>query len=210
MTRVTQPRSFPKPVRAVVGPIELLWALIGLLLTVGGTFLEAFVASPPWAWSTKGIPAYSLGVTYQIGAVLLVGCLGGKNAGVLSQIAYLTLGLTWFPIFAQGGGIGYVHEPSFGYLVGFIPGAWICGYLAFKTSPKLESLAASCIAGLALIHLTGIFYLGLANAIGLTLRNNLPLMEAILKYSLYLLPGQLAVVCATTVIAFVLRQLMFY
>lgn len=73
---------------------QLLWSMIGLLLTMGGTFLEAYGVSLPWSWSQHRIQTFSLGVSYQIGAVLLVGCLGGKNAGALSQIAYLVMGLT--------------------------------------------------------------------------------------------------------------------
>jgi len=102
-------------------PIELIWAVIGLLLTIGGTFLPASVTIPIGLWDDRGLQAYSLGVTYQIGAVLLVGCMGGKNAAALSQIAYLALGLTLWPVFSQGGGIGYLKEASFGYLLGFVP-----------------------------------------------------------------------------------------
>ena len=111
---------------------QLLWSMIGLLLTMGGTFLEAYGITFPWNWSKHGIQTFSLGVTFQIGAVLLVGCLGGKNAGALSQIAYLVMGLTLLPVFADGGGIGYVKLSQFGYLLGFIPGAWICGLLPLK------------------------------------------------------------------------------
>ena len=189
---------------------ELLWALIGLILTIGGTFLEAFVATPTFSWAPISVRAYSLGVTYQIGAVLLVGCLGGKNAAALSQIAYIMLGLTWFPVFAQGGGIGYLKEPSFGYILGFIPAAWICGYLAFKAAPKLESLAFSCLAGLLSIHLTGAVYMALASTLGWMNKTGFSLQQALMKYSLYPLPGQIAVVCAVTVLAFTLRHLMFY
>lgn len=190
-------------------PNELLWALIGLLLTIGGTFLEAFVTNPPWDWSGQGVHTVSLGVTYQIGAVLLAGCLGGKNAGALSQIAYVVLGLN-LPVFTQGGGISYLKEPSFGYLLGFIAGAWVCGYLAFRMPPRVESLAFSCICGLLTIHAYGVGYLIIFNTINLKASGGLSLMQAILKYSIYPLPGQLVVVCAVTVLAFALRQLMFY
>lgn len=190
-------------------PNELLWALIGLLLTIGGTFLEAFVTNPPWDWSGQGVHTVSLGVTYQIGAVLLAGCLGGKNAGALSQIAYVVLGLN-LPVFTQGGGISYLKEPSFGYLLGFIAGAWVCGYLAFRMPPRVESLAFSCICGLLTIHAYGVGYLIIYNTINLKAIGGLSLIQAILKYSIYPLPGQLVVVCAVTVLAFALRQLMFY
>jgi biotin transport system substrate-specific component len=186
---------------------ELLWALIGLILTIGGTFLEAFVTTP--SLGAAGYQTHSLGVTYQFGAALLVGCLGGKNAAALSQIAYIMLGLTWFPVFAQGGGLGYLKEPSFGYILGFIPGAWLCGYLAFKASAKLESLAFSCLCGLLSIHVTGMLYLAAMYGLGAN-QSGLPLQQSLMKYSLYPLPGQLAIVCAVTVLAFTLRQLMFY
>lgn len=189
---------------------ELLWAFIGLLLTIGGTFLEAFVALPTWQWGANSFQPQSLGVTYQIGAVLLVGCLGGRNGAALSQIAYVLLGLTWFPIFAQGGGMNYIKEPSFGYVLGFIPGAWVCGWLAFKALPRLESLWFSCFCGLFSIHLTGVLYLIISHSSGWFSRVQLPLQQALLKYSVYPLPGQFAVICAVTLIAFTLRHIMFY
>lgn len=192
-------------------PNELLWALIGLLLTIGGTFVEAFVTNPPWNWSGHGIQTVSLGVTYQIGAVLLTGCLGGKSAGALAQIAYIVLGLGLkLPVFTQGGGLGYLQRPSFGYLLGFIAGAWVCGFLAFRTQPRLESLAFSCLCGLLTIHLYGIGYLIVFHALNLATLSNLSLVQAIVNYTIYPLPGQLVVTCAVTVLAFALRQLMFY
>lgn len=193
----------------VSAPNELLWALIGLLLTIGGTFLEAFVTNPPWHWSEQGIHTVSLGVTYQIGAVLLAGCLGGKNAGALSQIAYVVLGLN-LPVFTQGGGIAYLKEPSFGYLLGFIAGAWVCGFFAFRKPPRLEALAFSCTCGLLTIHAYGIGYLMIFHIIHRATAGDLSLMQAIMKYSIYPLPGQMVVICAVTVLAFALRQLMFY
>jgi biotin transport system substrate-specific component len=189
---------------------QLLWSMIGLLLTMGGTFLEAYVTTLPWSWSKYGIHTFSLGVTYQIGGVLLVGCLGGKNAGALSQIAYLVMGLTLLPVFADGGGIGYVKLSQFGYLLGFIPGAWICGSLAFKARPRLETLGFSCFCGLLIVHLCGISYLIISYIFQWQGTETLSLMQAILRYSWLALPGQLVVVCAVTVIAYALRHLMFY
>jgi biotin transport system substrate-specific component len=189
---------------------QLLWSMIGLLLTMGGTFLEGYVATSPLSWNQYGIHAFSLGVTYQIGGVLLAGCLGGKNAGALSQIAYLVMGLTLLPVFADGGGIGYVKVSQFGYLLGFIPGAWICGFFAFKARPRIETLAFSCFCGLLTVHLCGITYLILSYVFQWKGTETLSLMQAMLRYSWFAIPGQLAVLCAVVVIAYVLRHLMFY
>jgi len=190
-------------------PEVILWATIGLLLTIGGTFVQAHTINGPWDWSKQGIQIQTLEVSYQIGAVLLTGCVGGKNAALLSQLAYVILGLTWLPIFERGGGWDYVTEPGFGYLLGFIVGAWLCGYLAFKTKARLQSLTLSCLVGFGTIHLIGIVYLtvlyywtGLGDKIN-------SLVEGITIYSIYPLPGQLAILCAVTLVAFVIRKLMF-
>jgi biotin transport system substrate-specific component len=191
---------------------ELLWALIGLILTIGGTLVPAFVPSPPWMWFQDGmVEPYALGVTCQIGAVLLVGCLGGRNAAVISQVAYLFLGMTFFKVFTQGGGIDYVLNPRFGYLLGFVPGAWLCGYLAFRFPVRLEYLALSCLAGLLSIHLMGISYLAIANAFNWTMiMGSSTLPQVLMTYSLSPLPGQLAVICAVSLVSFALRHVMFY
>ncbi|WP_242541807.1 biotin transporter BioY [Leptolyngbya sp. Cla-17] len=188
---------------------ELLWALIGLLLTIGGTFLPASVAVPSRDWGHQAIQMYALGITYQFGAGLLVGCVAGKNPATLSQVAYVLLGLTpWFPVFSKGGGLGYLAEPSFGYILGFIPGAWICGYLAFKAVPKLEVLLISCLTGLLSIHFTGLLYLGGLRLLGVV--KPIEFIQLLLKFSVEALPGQFAVVCAVTILAYGLRRLLFY
>lgn len=207
MTRTPLRRSPARSRRFRITLTDLLWALIGLMLTIGGTLLRASIAGVPW--NSPSVPLHFLGVSYQIGAVLLIGCLGGKNAAVMSQIAYLALGLAGFPVFSQGGGIQYLSAPSFGYLLGFVPGAWVCGYLAFKVPPRLESLAFSGLCGLVMIHTIGILYLILGSLFQ-WIKLEGSLWQAFLTYSINLLPGQLAVTCAIAVLAFVLRRMMFY
>lgn len=190
---------------------QLLWSMIGLLLTIGGTFLEASLTSFPWTWFQQGLHPLPLGVTYQIAGVLLVGCLGGQNAGALSQIAYTVMGLIWFPVFSQGGGISYIKLSQFGYILGFIPGAWICGYLAFRTRPRLEAISFSCICGILTVHLCGITYLTLGYFLKWQGQQTFSqLVQEMIKYSWHPLPGQFAIACAVTLVAFILRHLMFY
>jgi biotin transport system substrate-specific component len=198
-------------IKPVITLTELLWALVGLLLTIMGSFLGAQITNTPWQWTSNGVQAYPLGITYQIGAVLLVGCLGGANAGAIAQIAYLVLGLFGFLVFDQGGGLGYLQQPTFGYLLGFVPAAWVCGQFAFKTRNRPESIAFSCFVGLLIIHLTGIAYLTLGHFLKLSSTlANLSWLAAVSQYSIYPFPGQLAVICAVTVMAYLLRVFMFW
>jgi biotin transport system substrate-specific component len=210
-SRPSQPQRPPRAKRSKITLTELLWALIGLMLTIGGTLLRASVVGMPWSWAGT-IPLHFLGVSYQTGAVMLVACLGGKNAATISQIAYLVLGLGLadLPVFSQGGGFGYIRQPSFGYLLGFVPGAWFCGSLAFKLAPRLEALAFSGLCGLMAIHFSGILYLILGYAFNWIDSQSVSFTTAFLTYSINLLPGQLAVTCAVAVLAFFLRRIMFY
>ena len=188
-------------------PEIILWMMVGLFLTISGTFLEASIISLSGLWDGSSLTTQSLGVSFQIGAVLLTGCLGGKNAAICSQLIYLALGLVGLPIFDRGGGWEYVFEPHFGYLVGFVVGAWVCGYLAFQKWASIDRLMLSCCAGLLSIHAIGIVYLvALYYIRGLTAIDSLS--EGIYLYSVAPLLGQLAVVCATVAIAYTIRKLM--
>ena len=189
---------------------ELLWALIGLMLTILSTWLEAYGVGIP---SETGGAVYSLDVNYQVGAVLFIGCMGGRNAAALSQIAYLMLGLVLFdrfelPVFTEGAGLGYLRSPASGYLLGFVPAGWLCGYLAFKAKPTLERLAFSALCGLLVVHICGLFYL----LVGYLFRllKDPSLLTAIMKYSVDVFPGQVMVACAIALIAYGMRKALFY
>jgi biotin transport system substrate-specific component len=199
-------------------PYILMWTIVGLFLTIGANFLPAYVISSPLQWFGAGITAYPLGFKCQVGAVLLVSCLGGRLAGVLTQVAYLLIGLGWLKIFNDGGGIEYLQKPAFGYLLAFIPGAWVCGQLAFKQSPvsktvptpQLEHLGLSCFCGILTIHFFGIIYLVLFKLIDWQQSGNFKLVDSIVNYSAYPFISQLVLACAATSIAFGLRRIMFY
>lgn len=205
----TEERVLPKP--SLVA--ELLLAIAGLLLTVFSTFVEISATNPPWQWWQGGIYPNSLGTTYQVGAVLLTACVAGGRAGAIAQMGYIFLGLAWLPVFAQGGGWAYWQQPTFGYLLGFIPGAWVCGWLAYRSRRSIETLALASLAGLGIIHGSGIIYLLIlaalpwANGAGITW-SDVP--QALLNFSWVALPGQLVLVCLTAVLAYFLRRILFY
>lgn len=187
---------------------QLLCGSIGLLLTICGTFIEAHFVKIPERSFFSGIELQAINVNFQIGAVFLTGCLGGQNAGAISQIAYLVAGLAFLPVFDRGGSIDYIHQPGFGYIIGFIPGAWLCGKLAYFTTAKLEVLAFSSLCGLAVVHLFGITYILGGSGLNYFLGKE-GAIDLILQYSISPLPGQLAIICAVATIAFALRRIMF-
>lgn len=106
------------------------------------------------------VPVPVVPFTLQYLFTMLAGLLLGPKRGALAVVVYVVLGLAGLPIFAQGGGIGYVFQPSFGYLIGFALGAWVTGTLARrgKGLPGMGRLLGANFAGLAVVYLCGMAY----------------------------------------------------
>lgn len=73
------------------------------------------------------IPLAPVPLTLQTLAVLLVGAMLGRRAGLAAVGAYLAAGLSGLPVFASGAGPGYLLGPTGGYLLGLLPAAYLAG-----------------------------------------------------------------------------------
>ena len=73
------------------------------------------------------------------------------------------MGLAGIPVFAAGGGIFYVLKPTFGYIIGFLIGAPICGYIArgFKNDarPSVFRMLIGAFSALAICYFVGVMYM---------------------------------------------------
>ena len=86
---------------------------------------------------------------------------------MLAVCAYLALGLAGLPIFAQGGGLSYLLQPSFGYLIGFAAGAFVTGTMARSGPVTFRRLLAANLVGLGVVYLFGmLYYYGICQALG--------------------------------------------
>ncbi|MDO9508296.1 MAG: biotin transporter BioY [Thermovirgaceae bacterium] len=102
------------------------------------------------------IPFPLVPMTLQTLFVFLSGALLGSRGGALSQVLYVGMGLIGLPVFTGGGGPQYILHPTFGYLLGFIAGAWVIGFISerFEKPPFLVYLAA-CFSGTLVIYAVG-------------------------------------------------------
>lgn len=102
------------------------------------------------------IPFPLVPMTLQTFFVFLSGALLGSRAGALSQALYVGIGLIGIPVFTGGGGPQYILHPTFGYLLGFIAGAWVIGFITERMAqPRFWSFVGACAAGVAVIYTIG-------------------------------------------------------
>lgn len=106
------------------------------------------------------VPIPYVPFTLQFLFVLFAGMLLGKKLGLLSQVVYLLVGLTGVPVFANGGGLSYVLQPTFGYLVGFAAGAYLVGLVVEKLrGESFVKFLLAALAGLTVVYTFGVTYL---------------------------------------------------
>lgn len=109
------------------------------------------------------IPLPLVPITGQTLGVLLVGAALGSRRGAAALLTYLLVGLAGAPVFAEfTGGPASVLSPSFGFILGFVPAAFVAGWCAERAWDRRPVLA---MAGFALASavpfLVGVPYLAM-------------------------------------------------
>jgi biotin transport system substrate-specific component len=142
--RYTTPRS-----HAVSGIYEAV-----LLLACSGLIALSAQAAVPLPFSPVPVSGQTL-------AVLLIASALGRRLGSAAVLAYLAEGAMGLPVFAGGiGGPAALGGPTGGYLVGFLPAAWVCGALAERGWDRnIPGMVASMVAGETVLFATGLFWL---------------------------------------------------
>ena len=144
---------------------KALWPANSVNARVARNVLLALVGTLALTISAKvQIPFWPVPMTMQTFVVLVIGMAYGTRLGVATMALYLLEGALGLPVFAgtpeKGIGLGYMMGPTGGYLLGFVAGAWLCGWLAergFDRSPVKTLLAMSL--GHALIFVCGVAWL---------------------------------------------------
>jgi len=121
--------------------------------------LTAIFASFTAVGAFLRVPMGFAAVTLQFFFTAIAGVLLGPGWGALSQLLYLLLGLIGLPVFTLGGGLSYVLQPSFGFLLGLIPAAAVIGGISWGCG--LPRLIAALVVGLGVLYLVGLPYMAL-------------------------------------------------
>ncbi|MBQ1532463.1 MAG: biotin transporter BioY [Solobacterium sp.] len=166
-------------------------------LTVKEMAFTAIMAAVICVLSPIAVPlAGEVPISLATLAVMLAGALLGRKLGSLSVLIYIFLGMIGLPVFANyAAGAGIVFGMTGGYIVGYIPLAYMTGWFRERSGKQNVYVSVACGA---LIGTLILYILGTVWFIRVT---GMPLMGALAACVFPFIPGDLlkiAVVCLLT------------
>ena len=97
-------------------------------------------------------------ITWQIPTIILLTLVFERKVVFRAFTIYIILGLFIYPVFHQGGSIGYMLTANFGYLLGTYPLIKIIDNLNKRNKMNIGNFLKNGILAISAMHITGIFY----------------------------------------------------
>ena len=127
-------------------------SLLSLVIT---TMLPVYI---PLQFIDKSNNYFEIPITWQIPTIILLTLIFHKNVVFKAFSIYIVLGLFIAPVFHQGGSIGYLLTPNFGYLLGLYPLIKIIDNLNTRNKINVGNFLKNGFIAICAMHVTGIFY----------------------------------------------------
>lgn len=164
MSSLATPRRLPVLADLVARPTTRTRAFaVDAALVMSGVALVALLAKVSFFIGPVPITGQTLGV-------IVVGAALGARRGAAALTTYLLVGLAGLPVFAGPiAGPAYVLSPSFGFILGFIPAAFVAGWFAERAWDRKPWLAfVGFVAASIVPFLVGVPYMAviLATVVG--------------------------------------------
>ena len=130
--------------------------LISLQVIIISTMIPVFVTFP---FRERYIEIIEIPITWQVPLIIVISLIFSGDVVFKAFSIYLLLGIFFIPVFHQGGSLGYLLTPNFGYLLGTYPLIKTLDNLNKKNSYiSLYKFIKSGIVGISIMHIIGIVY----------------------------------------------------
>ncbi len=106
----------------------------------------------------KSSNTFELPITWQIPTIILLTLIFNRKVVFIALTIYLTLGLFVAPVFHEGGSIGYLLTPNFGYLLGIYPLIKMIDNFNNRKKINAGNFLINGFKAIGAMHLTGILY----------------------------------------------------
>lgn len=132
-------------------------------------------------------------------AVYLSAGLLGKNKGTMAVLIYILLGAVGLPVFSGfTGGIQKLFGVTGGYIIGYIPCAFISGYFITRVDEKKWLYPIGMILGTLACYALGTLWF--------MVQANVNLLPALSTCVIPFIPGDIIKIIAATAIIYPLRK----
>jgi biotin transport system substrate-specific component len=135
---------------------KLIEVIISLQIIIISTFIPVFFSIP---FANKLVATYEIPITWQIPSIVMITLIFRGKIVIKAFSIYLIIGLFFIPVFHQGGSLGYLLTPNFGYLLGMYPLIKIIDNLNKRNQLiNYYELLKYVTLGICSMHLIGIIY----------------------------------------------------
>ncbi|MBT2516240.1 biotin transporter BioY [Streptomyces sp. ISL-90] len=142
------------------------------------------------------IGAAAVPITFQTLGVMFAGAILGARKGFLTVLLFEGLVAAGLPLLSGGrGGLAVFVGPSAGYLIGWLVGVLVIGWLTARLLPRyrvVPALGATALGGIVAVYALGVPWLAISTAV--------PFWVA-LSGSFVYLPGDILKVVVTVLVA---------
>ena len=137
----------------MVNHIKILEIFISLESIIISTMLPIYIYLPSNIYSLqfKDMP-----ITWQVPTIIFLTIIFSSDIVYKAFTIYILIGLFILPVFYDGGSLGYILTPNFGYLLGIYPLIKTINNLNKKEYISLNEFFGISILALIIMHSTGI------------------------------------------------------
>ena len=147
------------------------------------------------------LPFLPVPISAQSMGPMLAGAILGARRGALSMTLVVALVAIGLPILSGGrGGLGVFMGPTAGFLVGWIPAAFVVGVLHERAWDRLNAVTSflfAAVGGIGVLYLIGVPWVAF--------NTGLPIVKALAGSAIFI-PGDLAKAGLTAIIAIAVKR----
>ncbi|MEB3195581.1 MAG: biotin transporter BioY [Candidatus Sericytochromatia bacterium] len=159
------------------------------------------LSSADGLYELRGLVFGSHVITAQLPLLWLTAAWLGPRRGAVAAMLYLGIGLGGLPVFSLGGGLDYVTQATFGYLLAFLPAVVVAGQLAVQ--PRFGAIWSGFFKALLIVQAVGFVFQFLREGVLGTPSLWLPFFyDQVIQF----LPGQVALLTALAAAVLALRK----
>ena len=135
---------------------KLIELSISIQLIIISQMIPIYISLPK---DKNYLEIYNIPLNWQISSIIFLTILYGADLIFNSLIIYILIGLLLLPVFNDGGSLGYLITPNFGYVLGLFPLVKIINKLHKKNQFDLLTFLKYGTMSIFIMNLVGIAYL---------------------------------------------------